>query len=388
MAYISVIDNRHYVSLEQQFGAVSIPATSNRVPLQSMDLSQRFHIPKRKDKSGSRSFIGSGAPLREEARFHAKGYLYPTTIGSTSPVRPLIEAAMGGPTLSFNGGLVDSALDSTHFRFVAPHGLAPGQALSFGGELRFVRAIVDPFTVETNAPYTQLPGASTTFGPTTTFTLGRDLPSISLFDYWGGQSGLHRIATGAVVDVMKVGLNGDFHDLEFQGPASRILDSASFAGGMGGLSVFPDEPAIQTFGNSPVPGHLGQVWFGSTLSRFHSVTGATARVSNNVAMRTREFGSVNARAFVPGERSIGLKFSIFQEDTTATRDLYLAARSRLPIQVMLQLGQQATQLLSVYMKSVVPVIPSYDEGDARVEWTFEDASAQGQADDELYIAIG
>jgi hypothetical protein len=55
---------------------------------------------------------------------------------------------------------------------------------------------------------------------------------------------------------------------------------------------------------------------------------------------------------------------------------------------MLQLGQQTGQLVGIYLKSVVPEVPDFDDSDRRLEWKFENCRAQGSINDEIALAFG
>ena len=54
---------------------------------------------------------------------------------------------------------------------------------------------------------------------------------------------------------------------------------------------------------------------------------------------------------------------------------------------MFQLGQQAGQLFGVYLKSVVPEVPEFNDGDNRLQWRFRSSKAQGTVDDEVAVAF-
>ncbi|MCC6364696.1 MAG: hypothetical protein IT165_14340 [Bryobacterales bacterium] len=197
---------------------------------------------------------------------------------------------------------------------------------------------------------------------------------------------MQRIACGAVVDRLKISVNGDYHELEFRGPASELVDSASFVSGSGSLTGFPTEPTAMSI-PAPVPGHLGQAWIGSNPDQFLTLTEASLVLDNNVDMRAREFGSTKARCFAAGARSLTFRFSVFALDDVTTSALYVAAKQFSPVEVMLQLGQQPGQLMGIYMKSVVLSVPSFDDREPRVEWRFDGCLARGQAEDELYMAF-
>src|SRR5262249_38691249 len=157
---------------------------------------------------------------------------------------------------------------------------------------------------------------------------------------------------------------------EFSGPAKDVLDNASFTSGEGNLTQFPTEPATPGFDYTVVPGHLGQIWMGATPTRLFTLTAAELALDNNVELRVREFGSDFARCIAAGERSVRLNFSIFEQDDDQTKGPYQAARQRSPIGVMLQLGEQVGQLFGVYMPSMIPEVPEFEDRETRLEWRF------------------
>src|SRR5208282_2410790 len=172
------------------------------------------------------------------------------------------------------------------------------------------------------------------------------------------------------------------------GPAQDLLDSASFTSGQGGLTTYPAEPTIANFDYTIVPGYLGEVWFGATPTEFLTVTQAELGLDNQVELRVKEFGSDLARCIAAGTRSVRLDFTLFEMADTQTAALYQAARQRSPISVMLQLGQQNSQLFGAYMPAMVPEVPQFDDSETRLQWRFQNSRAQGTTDDEFYIAFG
>jgi len=294
---------------------------------------------------------------------------------------------MGAAGALWAGGNAAAGSTTTTIRFTSPHGLAPGQAVSSGAEIRFVAAVADSQTVVLNAPFSTTPAAGTPLGPTATFGLGSELPSVSLFDYWDPITAVQRVLTGAAMNTLSVKLNGDFQDLQFGGMAQDIIDSTSFQSGEGGLTAFPAEPALASFSYSPVPGNLGQVWLGVLPTAFLTVSSATIDLNNNINMRTNEFGSSLPRGIAPGAREVTMTLELFGQDDQATTGLYQAARQLSPVSVMFQTGQTSTQLMGVYVKSIVPDLPQFDDTDQRLKWKFSSSRAQGTANDELVVAF-
>lgn len=286
-----------------------------------------------------------------------------------------------------SGGGTAASSSGSNVAFSSPHGLIVNQAVSSGGEIRFVENVVDPVTVTLNAPYTVAPQAGTAFTPTATFFLADNLPSCSFFDYWSPATALQRIICGAGVDGFSLEANGDYQEFQFSGVAQDLIDSASFSSGMGQLTEFPAEPAFTPTDYSIVPGNLGQIWMGTQPNRFSTVTEAALRLQNDLEARASEFGSQIPQFLSPGIRSVSFDFRLFEQDTQATMQLYQAARQQSPIQIMLQLGQTTGQVFGAYMPSVVPKVPEIDDSQRLVQWKVSGSRAQGTANDELVIAF-
>ena len=210
---------------------------------------------------------------------------------------------------------------------------------------------------------------------------------MTLYDYWDPLTAVSRVVTGAAVDLFTVAVNGDFHEFVFSGPAADVLDSGSFAPGSAGFATYPAEPAPSSFDYSIVPGHLGQVWIGSVADQFFTLTGATIEVKNNIAVRNQEYGSSYPRAIAPGEREVASMFTLFAQDDSQTKALYLAAKARAAVSAMLQLGQQSGQLMGVYIPSITPEIPHYMDSQTRLQWEFKNNLAHGTGEDEISIAF-
>jgi hypothetical protein len=387
-SYISSNANRFYTALESTFGAVASITSANRIPAVKLAIRQQLDGGSRKDKTGSRTFGGTPAGRRRRTDFDLQTYLTSWDKSNAEPAYgPLFQSALGANPQRFAGGIAASATAEGSLQFAAPHGLNPGQGVTSGGEVRFVAAIVDGNTVQLNAPFTTPPSTGATLGPTITYQPATELPSVSVFDYWSPSTAVQRILQGGTVDQMEIAINGDFHQFRFTGLAKDLLDSATFEEAVGQLQVFPPEPAIAAFDYAIVPGHLGQAWLGVLPTKFCTITGGSVVVKNELASRSREFGDCGTKAFAPGPRSVTASFDLYSTDSAATKELYEAARQASPISVMFQLGQVDGQVLGVYLKSVVPEVPEFDDSDNRLQWKFRASRAQGTIDDEISVAF-
>ncbi len=385
--YISSNNNRFYVALEPAYGEVAAVANARRFAGIQLRARQQAVQLDRRDKTGSRTFLGLPAGVKRQTTYQLKSYLSGWDIQTSEPSQgPLFRAALGAPVRLASGLTMASGTGST-LTFSSAHGLTVGQAIAFGSEIRFVASIPDVQTIVVNVPFTLTPTSGSVFGATASYSPANNLASFNLFDYWTPETAVHRIVAGAAVDKMSVKINGDFHEFEFRGPARDLIDSVSFTSGEGSLSAFPAEPNISDFESNIVPGHLGQAWLGASPERFYTITEADFTLDNNIDLRDREFGSSLPRCLSAGVRDVRVNFSLHEQDDEATKSLYQAARQRSPISVMLQLGQQPGQLFGIYLKSVVPEVPEFDDGETRLQWRFSGSRAHGTVNDEVFMAF-
>ena len=82
--------------------------------------------------------------MRLQTTFDMTSYMRdwpdPTTLPSHGP---LFEAAMGAPGVLWAGNTANTGSTASTIAFATPHGLTPGQAITSGGEIRFVAAVTD-----------------------------------------------------------------------------------------------------------------------------------------------------------------------------------------------------------------------------------------------------
>lgn len=389
MSFILSNSNRLYTALETSYGAVAAVTATNRIPVVKLDIQQQRITPARRDKTGSRTYAGTPPGGRVSTKFTLQSYLTSWQQSNGSPsYGPLFQSALGAAPAQFLGGTVASADSSGNLGFGAPHGLSVGQAVSSGAEMRFVASVASPTGVVLNAPFTAIPAAGASIQPAVTYSPATGLPSVSLFDYWSPATAVQRVLHGAVVDEMAIRINGDYHEFQFSGLAQDVIDSSSFSAGLASLQTFPVEPAIASFDYSIVPGNIGQAWLGTTAAQFFSVTSASIGLKNSLEPRGKEFGSSLPLTIAPGPREVAVTVELFSQDDASTQSLYQAARQQSPISAMFQLGNASGQMMAVFLQSVIPVVPQYNDGQNRLQWQFRPARAQGTVDNEIQVAFG
>ncbi len=295
---------------------------------------------------------------------------------------------MGAAPVSFGGGTAGTGSTTSQIVFSISHGLVKGQAFVFSGELRFVDTVVDSTTVQVNAPFSSAPSSGNPLDGTVSYFPAAELPSVSVFDYWDPGGAVDRILLGGSCGRFQVKINADYHELEFAGEAQDVIDTESFTSGQGGLAAFPAEPAVAGHMAPPIPGNLGQAWLGTPANKFLTITSALVDLDNDLDLRNREFGSAIPQCIAAGIRRVNANFELFEADDTATRGLYASARAETPIGVMFQLGEASGRLMGVYMPNVVPEVPEFNDEERILQWSFTGSRAQGQVDDEIFVAFG
>src|SRR5579862_1533172 len=155
--YISSNNELVYVALETNYGIVPTITAQNRIPLVKLMARQVPEQTQRRDKTGSRTFVGLPNTIRKITNFQLNTFMTEWTDHSVPPTHgPLFQGAMGGTPVFYNGGTVASA-SGTQIAFTGPHGLTAGQGVTFSNEIRFVAAIQDSLTIFLNAPFTNVP---------------------------------------------------------------------------------------------------------------------------------------------------------------------------------------------------------------------------------------
>lgn len=386
--YVLSNSNRYYAALESAYGVVPTISASDRIPGARLAIATQKSTPKRRDKTGTRTFLGTPGTSPKVTGYEFETSLMTQDSGSLPPAAGrMVQAALGGAPRQTQAQTATVSSTGLQVDFPAPHGLSEGNAVSVNGELRFVESVPSPTTILVCAPFTKSSGTAVVF-PSVSYSPAKCVPSVSLFDYWDPSDTVQRIVRGAGVDEMEIQVDGTDHRMTFRGPAAEHLDSSSFQAAAGSLSSFPSEPTVEAQTWAAVPGHLGQAWLGNSVTQVLTLTKAQIRVKNNLQTRGFEFGSQYPLALSPGEREVNVQFEVYSTDQSVFAELYQAARAETPIPLTIQLGDQPGSMAAIHVKTFVPQVPHFEDGETRLLWNFASSKAQGTGDDEIYFAFG
>src|SRR5690242_19904921 len=210
-SYILSNANRFYVALESAYGQAAPVAATNRYPAVQLAVQQVLEASKRRDKTGSRTFLGTPSTARRSTAFETHTYLTSWNGLGEPSYGPLFQGALGAPPTFSSGLTVTQVSSQTQFQTTTVHGLTVGSAVSWNNEIRFASAIQDATTVSLNAPFSSALIPGVTLAPSVTYKLGTNLPSLTLHDYWDPVSTVQRIIAGAAIDSFALAVNGDVH---------------------------------------------------------------------------------------------------------------------------------------------------------------------------------
>ena len=386
MSYISRTANRIYAAKEAVYGTAAAIDADNRLIANRLRVQQICPPSQRRDKTGSRTHSPATVAGLKTTVYQISSYLTSAMTNSTA-AGVLFAAGCGAQAVVSSGLTIANSSNASSIQTTTPHGLAYGSPVSYGGEIRFVTGVPSPDTVELNAPLSTPLSAGVSLGVTSLFPLGIDLNGVTLYDYWDPTGAVNRILTGAVVDTIEIDVLGLQDDVSFIGRAAELVDSESFTPGSAGLEAFPSEPIPTKPLYSIVPSQSGQAWIGSTPEQFFTVAEARVRLDNNSMLRQRDMAAGTAGKIVPGARRVTTDFTIFAQNDQQTNDLYKIAAQRGTISVMLQFGRQSGRMMALYLPSVIPEVPVFDDSTDRLGWQFTNNFAGGINNDELYIAF-
>ena len=112
--YISSNNNRFYVALEPAYGEVAAVANARRFAGIQLRARQQAVQLDRRDKTGSRTFLGLPAGVKRQTTYQLKSYLSGWDIQTSEPSQgPLFRAALGAPVRLASGLTMASGTGST-----------------------------------------------------------------------------------------------------------------------------------------------------------------------------------------------------------------------------------------------------------------------------------
>src|ERR1043166_6773715 len=122
MSYISSNDNRFYVANERAYGVVGTGGAFTRIPAVKLTTHQQRNRTERKDKTGSRTFVGYPPGTRRSTTFELRTYMRDWADVKREPAYgPLFQACLGKPAVLGSQMAIGSTPAADRVTFGTPH---------------------------------------------------------------------------------------------------------------------------------------------------------------------------------------------------------------------------------------------------------------------------
>ena len=124
-SYVLSNANRFYTGLESSYGQTPAITAQNRFPAVKLKAKNQLEKADRRDKTGSRTFVGIPAGLRRTTSFDLTTYMTSWGGQSSGPsYGPLFQAGMGASPSMYAGGTAATGCSGTSLVFEALRGHA------------------------------------------------------------------------------------------------------------------------------------------------------------------------------------------------------------------------------------------------------------------------
>jgi hypothetical protein len=236
--------------------------------------------------------------------------------------------------------------------------------------------------------------APTSGGGSVTYALAdaNPIPSFSLWDFRTPSTLQQRVVLGAVVSEATFTLGQNVATWSASGTGVWALDSNNYSTQgtvqQGGLSAFPVEPTTPVTNGNAAVGFTGVATFdGNVIAEMQTAT-VRVRTGNSVVNDT--FGSYYPVLAEGAMRSIGLAFTIYDNDGTGIANIKTKANTQTPITVSLQIGTISGNIWTLTLKNVQVQPPAYDDSRNRFICSFPESLAHASSilvRDELALVL-
>ncbi len=231
-------------------------------------------------------------------------------------------------------------------------------------------------------------------GTSVTYSLAdpSPIPSFSMYSFRTPSTLTQRIVEGAVVAEATFNLGQNIATWSANGTGIWCLDTEHFSTAdvtqKGGLGAFPSEPSTPVSNGQPSVGFTGSATFdGNVIAEIQTAT-LRVRTGNAVALDT--FGSYYPVLAEGEQRSVGLAFTIYDNDGTGIKNLKAKAITQTPITITLVMGTISGNTWSWSLSNVQVAQPSYDDSRNRYMCVFPESLAHASSiavRDELSLVI-
>lgn len=196
----------------------------------------------------------------------------------------------------------------------------------------------------------------------------------------------NQIGHGCLVDSFEVSFGGEEEAfLTVSGPAVDVIDKPNFSSNPAyGLGSFPAEPTAPTYLGLTALAFVGSI----TINGVSTFQLSSGRISGTFARSIRSaFGSYYATVPISGIRTLGIDFTLYEEDTSAQAALRQLARTVGSCDATLALGDVAGNINTFTVKNITFSEPDSqsNEQESLISFSATAAATSASVNDELTL---
>lgn len=214
------------------------------------------------------------------------------------------------------------------------------------------------------------------------YTLSENIIPFLMWSFRQPSTISQRVAFGCGVNTATLQMGQDgAATWNASGEAKWVLHSKLFSGSTteqkGGLTAFPSEPGSPVTNGGIITGFTGKaIVNGVALANLRT---ASVTVAPGNAPVKDTFGSFHPTELEGDERKVSTQFSIYEDDSTAHRDLEDVSHSKTRIDAVYQIGTVPGSTVVIVLKGIQLVAPSREE-ERRYITTFPESEVTGSSD--------
>jgi hypothetical protein len=193
---------------------------------------------------------------------------------------------------------------------------------------------------------------------------------------------MQQLAIGCIVQEATFNLGANIATATFTGVCLWVGDSVTWSqltvgdAGRGGIAgAFPAEPASPVTNGSIIAGFTGQATLDTNVMA--NIRTATVKISTGNAIPTDVFGSYYGGTPEGDIRTTTLAFSLYDDDSAGSSNLYVKALTKAAINSAIQVGKVAGNIYTINLKGLQLSTQNLTEGQRKWQADFSESRAAG-----------
>jgi hypothetical protein len=229
-------------------------------------------------------------------------------------------------------------------------------------------------------------------GVSVAYALSDNIPSFTVYNYRTPSTVAQQVAIGCIMQKATFSLGANIASMTVSGVCLYVPDTFTFstldAGGKGGLSSIAAEPASPVVNGPIIAGFTGSAVIDSNT--FLNIRTADIDINLNNDIPLDVFGSYYGGTPEGDARDVGLTFSLYDDDSTGTQDVYTKSLTKAPITSVMTIGTVAGSIWAFTIKGIQLETPDITEGQRKWQANVARSRATGStltAKDEIALLL-